>query len=58
MRGLVDIDLTPTLATLLGRAIGSEIIAKGGTTAAVGHDARASGPVLAEALIAGSAQPV
>ena len=53
VRGLVDIDLTPTLATLLGRAIGSEIIAKGGTTAAVGHDARASGPVLAEALIAG-----
>ena len=53
VRGLVDTDLTPNFAYELGRAIGSEIVESGGTDAAVGFDARSSGPVLADALIKG-----
>ncbi len=53
VRGLVGDDLTEALARDLGKAVGSEIVATGGQTAAVGFDARASGPILADALIAG-----
>ena len=53
VRGLVDIDLTEDFARQLGAAVGSEIISAGGATAAVGFDARASGPALAGALIEG-----
>jgi phosphomannomutase/phosphoglucomutase len=53
VRGLVDVDLTPEFARALGTAIGSEVVAQGGTTMAVGFDARASGPSLAGALIEG-----
>ena len=53
VRGLVDTDLTPEFAYELGRAVGSEIAESGGRTAAVGFDARSSGPVLADALIRG-----
>lgn len=53
VRGLVDIDLSPGFALQLGRAIGSDIVVAGGRTAAVGFDARASGPPLADALIEG-----
>ena len=37
----------------IGRAIGSEIVESGGHNAAVGFDARSSGPTLADALISG-----
>jgi len=53
VRGLVDDDLTPEFAFELGRAVGSEIAQTGSTTAAVGFDARESGPILADALIKG-----
>ena len=53
VRGLVGEDLSPELALNLGRAVGSEIVSLGGQTAAVGFDARASGPTLADALIEG-----
>ncbi len=53
VRGLVDTDLTPEFAYELGRAIGSEIVESGGHNAAVGFDARSSGPTLADALIRG-----
>lgn len=45
VRGLVDVDLTPEFAFELGRAVGSEIAQTGNMTAAVGFDARESGPI-------------
>ena len=50
---MVGEDLSSELALNLGRAVGSEIVAAGGRTAAVGFDARDSGPWLADALIQG-----
>ncbi|MEY2336015.1 hypothetical protein [Acidithiobacillus ferrianus] len=40
IRGVVDRDLTPELVENLGRAIGSELIARGGRIIAVGRDGR------------------
>ena len=50
IRGIVDQDLTVETVTLIGRAIGSESIAKGERGVVVGRDGRLSGPWLMEAL--------
>jgi phosphomannomutase/phosphoglucomutase len=51
IRGLVDQDLTEEAVHLVGRALGTRIREAGGRTAAVGRDARLSGPRFAEAMI-------
>jgi phosphomannomutase/phosphoglucomutase len=53
IRGVVERSLTPSAVELIGRALGSEIRAQGGTAAAIGRDGRLSGPVLAQALARG-----
>ena len=53
IRGVVGSSLTPETAYWIGRAIGSESIAKGEPKVAVGRDGRLSGPQLAEQLIQG-----
>lgn len=50
IRGLVNKELTPEMATKVGSAVGTFF--KHGTLI-VGHDARTSGPMLAKAVIAG-----
>jgi phosphomannomutase/phosphoglucomutase len=44
VRGLVDQDLTEEAVSLVGKALGTQIRAAGGRRAAVGRDARLSGP--------------
>ena len=44
IRGLVDQDLTEEAVHLVGKALGSRIREAGGARAAVGRDARLSGP--------------
>jgi len=51
IRGLVDRDLTEEAVHLVGRALGTRIREAGGRTAAVGRDARLSGPRFAAAMI-------
>ncbi len=51
IRGLVDQDLTEEAVHLVGRALGTRIREAGGRTAAVGRDARLSGPRFAAAMI-------
>lgn len=51
VRGIVGKDMTHETAMRLGMAVGSHL--KAGDTVAVGRDARASGPMLASAAVAG-----
>jgi phosphomannomutase/phosphoglucomutase len=51
IRGLVDQDLTEEAVHLVGKALGSRIREAGGARAAVGRDARLSGPRFARAMI-------
>jgi phosphomannomutase/phosphoglucomutase len=51
IRGLVDQDLTEEAVHLVGKALGTRIREAGGRKAAVGRDARLSGPRFAEAMI-------
>ncbi len=51
IRGLVDQDLTEEAVHLVGRALGTRIREAGGRRAAVGRDARLSGPKFAAAMI-------
>lgn len=53
IRGVVDRDLRPELVESLGRAIGSELIARGGRVIAVGRDGRLSGLAFHHALAMG-----
>lgn len=53
IRGVVGDSLTPETAYWIGRAIGSESLAKGEPNVSVGRDGRLSGPSLVEQLILG-----
>ena len=50
IRGIVEHELTPDVVQAIGRAIGSESIAKGERGVVVGRDGRLSGPMLLESL--------
>ncbi|HET7825142.1 MAG TPA: phosphomannomutase/phosphoglucomutase [Anaeromyxobacter sp.] len=51
IRGLVDQDLTEEAVHLVGKALGTRIREAGGRKAAVGRDARLSGPRFARSMI-------
>jgi phosphomannomutase/phosphoglucomutase len=51
IRGLVDRDLTEEAVHLVGKALGTRIREAGGRRAAVGRDARLSGPRFAKAML-------
>jgi phosphomannomutase / phosphoglucomutase len=53
IRGIVGRTLTPDIVVAIGRAVGSEAIARGRKTVAIGRDGRHSGPELAAALARG-----
>ena len=53
IRGIADLDLDVDTVTLIGRAVGSEVIEKGQDTLIVGRDGRLSSESLSEALIEG-----
>jgi len=53
IRGVVGTDLTPEVATLVGKAFGTTIARGGGSRVLVGRDGRLSGPELSAALIDG-----
>jgi phosphomannomutase/phosphoglucomutase len=53
IRGVVDQDLTDDVVNLVGKALGTRIREAGGRRAAVGRDARLSGPRFARAMIDG-----
>ncbi|MDT8879965.1 phosphomannomutase/phosphoglucomutase [Halomonas saccharevitans] len=53
IRGIVDDTLTETGVEQIGRAIGSEALARGDSTVVVARDGRLSGPRLLEALTRG-----
>ncbi|HLD64704.1 MAG TPA: phosphomannomutase/phosphoglucomutase [Pseudomonas sp.] len=53
IRGVVGDSLTPETAYWVGRAIGSESLAKGEPHVSVGRDGRLSGPLLVQQLIQG-----
>lgn len=53
IRGVVGRTLTPDIVIAIGQAIGSEAIARGRKTVAIGRDGRHSGPELAAALARG-----
>lgn len=53
IRGVVGSTLTPAVAKLIGRAIGSEVRARDLLTVVVGRDGRLSGPDMTKALIEG-----
>ncbi len=55
IRGVVTDALTPDNVREIGRAFGSECLARGQKTAVVGRDGRLSGPALVEALSEGIA---
>ncbi len=52
IRGVVEKDLTPEAVHLVGKALGTRIREAGGRKAAVGRDARLSGPGFAKIMIA------
>ena len=52
-RGVVPSSLNPSVALALGRAFGTQALAQGEATVAVGRDGRLSGPSLAHALVQG-----
>lgn len=53
IRGIVDKTLTAAGVEAIGQAIGSEALARGLTTIAIGRDGRLSGPTLSSALARG-----
>jgi len=53
IRGIVGRTLTPAVAELIGRAIGSQARALGQTGVCIGRDGRLSGPELSQALARG-----
>src|SRR3954464_14039536 len=53
IRGVVGKTLTPSIVELIGQAIGSEALKRGGKKVAIGYDGRLSGPELAAALARG-----
>ena len=53
VRGIVGKTLTPAVAELIGRAIGSQAHALGQTRVCIGRDGRLSGPELSQALARG-----
>jgi phosphomannomutase/phosphoglucomutase len=53
IRGIVGKTLTPQVVELIGHAFGSESLARGQTTVAIGRDGRLSGPDLSAALARG-----
>jgi phosphomannomutase/phosphoglucomutase len=53
IRGIVDRTLTVEAVEQIGRAIGSEALARNARTVAIGRDGRLSGPKLSEALARG-----
>jgi len=53
IRGIVGKSLTPEIVEAIGHAIGSEAIARGQNTIAIGRDGRLSGPILSAALSRG-----
>ncbi len=53
IRGVTPTDLNPAVAEALGLAFGTQAMAQGERTVAVGRDGRLSGPGLAAALIRG-----
>jgi phosphomannomutase/phosphoglucomutase len=53
IRGIVGATLTPEIMARIGRAVGSEALARGQTEIALGRDGRLSGPPLAAALVRG-----
>ncbi len=53
IRGVVGRTLTPEIVEQIGRAIGSETLARGGAKIVIGYDGRLSGPTLAAALARG-----
>ena len=53
IRGIVGKTLTPAIVTTIGRAIGSELIDRGGREITIGRDGRLSGPELLAALAQG-----
>ncbi len=50
IRGIVDETLTEDITFKIGQAVGSEVIAHGGTSIVIGRDGRLSGPRLATSL--------
>ncbi|MEP1215221.1 MAG: phosphomannomutase/phosphoglucomutase [Marinobacter sp.] len=53
IRGIVGETLTPDIVTVIGRAIGSEAMARGQDRLCIGYDGRHSSPELADALARG-----
>ena len=53
IRGIIDKTLTVDVARAIGHALGTEAVARGQTSIAVGRDGRLSGPALAGALAEG-----
>jgi phosphomannomutase / phosphoglucomutase len=53
IRGVVGKTLTPAIVEAIGRGIGTEALAAGGTDIAIGRDGRLSGPELIAALAKG-----
>jgi phosphomannomutase/phosphoglucomutase len=53
IRGIVEDELTPSVVKAIGRAIGSESVAKGERGVVVGRDGRLSGMMLMDGLKAG-----
>ena len=53
IRGIVDETLTLEITHQIGQAVGSEVIANGGSSIVIGRDGRLSGPALSEALANG-----
>ena len=53
VRGVVGRTLTPDIVQAIGQAVGSEAVARGRKTVAIGRDGRHSGPELSSALARG-----
>ena len=53
IRGIVGKSLTPEVVELIGKALGSEAVKRGGTEIVIGRDGRLSGPELSQALARG-----
>jgi len=50
IRGIIEDTLTTDITYKIGQAIGSEVVACGGSSIVIGRDGRLSGPVLAQSL--------
>jgi len=53
IRGIVGVSLSAAYAELIGKALGSEALARGATNIAFARDGRLSGPELGQALVKG-----